>query len=34
LVSICGKWCRDCRNCETYYLQTKKRLLNLEGVIV
>jgi hypothetical protein len=30
LVSMCGSinsaYCRDCRNCETYYLQTMKRL--------
>jgi hypothetical protein len=30
LVSMCGSiesgYCRDCRNCETYYIQTMKRL--------
>jgi len=31
LVSLCGSiqdgpWCKGCRNCETYYLQAKKRL--------
>lgn len=26
LVSLCGNWCKDCRNCETYYWQTKKRM--------
>lgn len=30
LVTMCGtpksNWCKDCRNCETYYWQTKKRL--------
>jgi hypothetical protein len=27
LVVLCGpRWCRDCRNCETYYWQTKRRL--------
>lgn len=30
LVTICGtldsNWCRDCRNCETYYWQTKRHL--------
>jgi len=30
LVSMCGSiesgYCRDCRNCETYYVQTMKRL--------
>ncbi len=30
LVTMCGTpdspWCRDCRNCETYYWQTKKYL--------
>lgn len=30
LVTLCGGlnsyYCRDCRNCETYYLQTQKRL--------
>lgn len=30
LVSMCGtpdsNWCRDCRNCETYYWQTQKHL--------
>ncbi len=30
LVAMCGSiksgYCRDCRNCETYYLQTQKRL--------
>jgi hypothetical protein len=30
LVSMCGSiasgYCKDCRNCETYYLQTMKRL--------
>ncbi len=29
-VSLCGaftsNWCRDCRNCESYYWQTRKRL--------
>jgi hypothetical protein len=30
LVSMCSSidsaYCRDCRNCETHYLQTMKRL--------
>lgn len=26
LVSICGDLCKDCRNCETYYWQTLKRM--------
>ena len=30
LVTMCGtpdsNWCRDCKNCETYYWQAKKRL--------
>ena len=26
LVSRCMTWCKDCRNCETHYIQTMKRL--------
>lgn len=26
LVSICGDLCKDCKNCETYYWQTLKRM--------
>lgn len=33
LVTMCGtldsNWCRDCRNCETYYWQTMKHLREL-----
>ncbi len=25
-VSLCEVWCRDCRNCESYYWQTLKRM--------
>jgi len=35
LVTMCGTldsgYCRDCRNCETYYWQAKKRMLLAEG---
>jgi len=34
LVSLCGtldsNWCRDCRNCETYYWQTLKHLKEIQ----
>jgi hypothetical protein len=26
LVTTCGGLCKDCRNCETYYIQTRKRM--------
>lgn len=26
LVSRCETWCKDCLNCETYYIQSKKRM--------
>ena len=25
-VTVCGRWCRDCRNCEMYYWRTLKHL--------
>ena len=36
MVTICGtpdsNWCRDCRNCETYYWQAMKRLCESNAV--
>lgn len=37
LVTMCGTldspWCRDCRNCETYYWQTIKHMNNTQATM-